>query len=61
MRDIHSSHPATHLFDARIKAPDHHSVLLDNGKVRVLDTKVEPGQRTPIHAHEWPAALYVLS
>jgi len=44
-----------------VKAPNHHFVLLDNGKVRVLDTKVEPGQRTPVHAHEWPAALYVLS
>ena len=44
-----------------VKAPDHHAVLLDNGKVRVLDTKVEPGQRTPVHAHEWSAALYVLS
>ena len=61
MNDIDSAHPATHLFDAMVKAPDHHSILLDNGKVRVLDTRVEPGQRTPVHAHEWPAALYVLS
>ena len=61
MNDIDSGHPATHLFDAMVKAPDHHSILLDNGKVRVLDTRVEPGQRTPVHAHEWPAALYVLS
>jgi len=61
MNDIDSVHPATHLLDAMVKAPDHHFVLLDNSKVRVLDTKVEPGQRTPVHAHEWPAALYVLS
>ncbi|MGD9563226.1 MAG: hypothetical protein AB7F88_13570 [Pyrinomonadaceae bacterium] len=61
MNEIESAHPATHLFDAMVKAPDHHFVLLDNSKVRVLDTKVEPGQRTPVHAHEWPAALYVLS
>jgi hypothetical protein len=61
MNDIDSAHPPTHAFDAMVKAPNHHFVLLDNGKVRVLDTKVEPGQRTPVHAHEWPAALYVLS
>jgi quercetin dioxygenase-like cupin family protein len=52
---------ATHPFDAMAKAPDHHRVLLENDKVRVLDTKVAPGERTPVHAHEWPAALYVLS
>ena len=52
---------AAHPFDAMAKAPDHHRVLLENDKVRVLDTKVAPGERTPVHAHEWPAALYVLS
>ena len=61
MNDIDSAHPATHPFDAMAKAPEHHFALLDNGRVRVLDTKVEPGQRTPVHAHEWPAALYVLN
>ena len=60
MNNIDSPHPATHALDAMIKAPDHHAVLLDNGRVRVLDTRVEPGQRTPVHAHEWSAALYVL-
>lgn len=52
---------ATHPLDALIQAPDHHAPLLENGSVRVLDTKVRPGERTPVHAHEWPAALYVLS
>jgi predicted enzyme related to lactoylglutathione lyase/quercetin dioxygenase-like cupin family protein len=53
--------PARHALDAMAKAAAHHFLLLDNDKVRVLDTRVEPGQRTPVHAHEWPAALYVLS
>jgi quercetin dioxygenase-like cupin family protein len=42
-------------------APDHHGVLYENDRVRILDTRLAPGDRTPVHAHEWPAALYVLS
>ena len=42
-------------------APDHHGVLFENDRVRILDTRLAAGDRTPIHAHEWPAALYVLS
>jgi hypothetical protein len=42
------------------QAKDHHALLLENAAVRVLDTWVKPGERTPVHAHEWPAALYVL-
>ena len=52
---------ATHPLDAMIAAPDHHDVLFENDRVRILDTRLQPGQRTPVHAHEWPAALYVLS
>jgi hypothetical protein len=59
LRDI--PHMATHPLDAMIGAPDHHSVLFENERVRILDTRLAAGQRTPVHAHEWPAALYVLS
>jgi hypothetical protein len=47
--------------DAMVAAPNHHSVLLENAHVRVLDTRLGPGETTPVHAHRWPAALYVLS
>ena len=47
--------------DAMLAAPDHHEILLENNKVRVLDTRLTPGERTPIHTHSWPAALYVMS
>ena len=47
--------------DAMRAAPHHHEVLLENETVRVLDTRLAPGDRTPVHAHRWPAALYVLS
>ena len=52
---------ATHPLDAMISAPDHNDVLFENDQVRILDTRLPAGQRTPVHAHEWPAALYILS
>src|SRR5262245_27027377 len=61
MNDSDSPRPATHAFDAMIKTPDQRLLLLENSRVRVLDTKVKPGERTPVHGHEWSAALYVLS
>ena len=50
-----------HALDAMSAAPDHHSVLLENDQVRILDTRLAPGERTPVHTHEWAGALYVLS
>ena len=50
----------THPLDARAVAAAEHELLLENEFVRVLDARVAPGARTPIHAHEWPAVLYVL-
>jgi hypothetical protein len=52
---------STHPLDAMIAAPNHHEILFENERVRILDTRLPSGQRTPVHAHEWPAALYVLS
>jgi quercetin dioxygenase-like cupin family protein len=52
---------AVHPLDAMQSAPDHHDLLYENEKVRILDTRLAAGDRTPVHAHEWPAALYVLS
>ena len=50
-----------HSLDAVLAAPDHHKVLLENDEVRVLETRVAPGEKTPVHTHRWPGALYVLS
>lgn len=47
--------------DAMTAAPDHHRVLLENERVRVLDTHLAPGDTTPVHEHAWPAVLHVLS
>lgn len=47
--------------DAMTAAPDHHRVLLENDRVRVLDTRLASGDTTPVHEHAWPAVLHVLS
>jgi hypothetical protein len=52
---------AMHPLDAMRVAADHHKVLLENDTVRILDTRLSPGERTGVHAHEWPAARYILS
>lgn len=46
--------------DAMTAAPHHHELLLENDRVRVLDSVVRPGESTPHHTHRWPAVLYVL-
>ena len=56
-----SSFGAQDPLDAMIAAPAHHSILMENEQVRVLDTRLAPGERTPVHTHEWAGALYVLS
>jgi hypothetical protein len=47
--------------DAMTAAPAHHEILLENDHVRVLDTRLGPGESTPVHTHPWPSVLYVLT
>ena len=46
--------------DAMTAATDHHKILLENDRVRVLDSRVGPGDATPVHTHRWPAVLYIV-
>ncbi len=47
--------------DAVSAAPEHHSVLFENERVRVLDARVECGDTVPLHTHPWPGVQYVTS
>jgi hypothetical protein len=47
--------------DALIAAPKHHALLFENEIVRVLDTRVGPGEIVPLHTHRWPSALYIMN
>lgn len=45
--------------DAVIAAPDNHKILLENDKVRMLEVTLLPGQKEPVHHHQWPSVLYI--
>ncbi|MGA8150493.1 MAG: hypothetical protein WB952_06050 [Terriglobales bacterium] len=47
--------------DALVAAPNHHTLLLENHRVRVLDVHIPPGDTVPVHTHRWPSAVYILS
>jgi hypothetical protein len=47
--------------DALAAAPEHHSLLLENERVRVLETHIPPGETTAVHTHRWPNVQYLLS
>ena len=47
--------------DALAAAPESHKLLFENDAVRVLETRIAPGDTTPVHTHRWPGVLYVLS
>jgi quercetin dioxygenase-like cupin family protein len=46
--------------DAMVAAPEHHEVVLENERVRVLDSRIKPGETVPVHTHRWASVLYVL-
>jgi len=47
--------------DAMIAAPQHHKILFENEKVRVLDANIPAGEITALHTHQFPASLYIIS
>lgn len=47
--------------DALVAAPKHHRVLLENDRVRVVETTVQPGDTVPVHTHEWGGVSTFLS
>jgi hypothetical protein len=46
--------------DAVIAAPRHHTLVLENECVRVLDTRIPPGDTVPVHTHRWPGVYHTV-
>ena len=62
LRESHASAwPWPASLDALSAAPRHHTLLLENDRVRVLETRIPPGELVPLHTHRWPSVLHVLS
>ena len=47
--------------DGPIAAPDHHRVLWETDRVRVLETTIRAGAITPLHTHRASTVTYVVS
>lgn len=47
--------------DGPAAAPGSHRVLFENDRVRVIETRIRPGETTPLHTHGEPTVTYILS
>jgi hypothetical protein len=47
--------------DAVVAAPEFHTVLYEDDRVRVLEGRIRPGVTVPVHTHRWGGVLYVFS
>lgn len=47
--------------DALVAAPETHRLIFANDAVRVLETRITPGETTGLHTHRRPGVLYVVS
>lgn len=47
--------------DALSAAPEHHRLLFENDRVRVLETLIPAGESTAIHTHRWANVQHVVN
>ena len=43
-----------------IAAPRHHQLILENDRIRLLDTRIPVGDKVPVHTHRWPGVYYTI-
>jgi hypothetical protein len=58
---ISESWPWPDSLDALVAAPKHHTLLLNDDRVRVLQTTIPAGDLVPLHTHRWGGLAYVQS
>jgi hypothetical protein len=56
-----ASNPWLDSLDALVAAASHHTLLMENDRVRVIQTLIPVGDTVPVHTHRWPAVMHVLS
>jgi hypothetical protein len=47
--------------DALTAAPEHHTLIFENDRVRVLQTLIPAGETTAVHTHRWPSMIQTVS
>jgi hypothetical protein len=47
--------------DALVAAAGNHTLLFENERVRLVQTRILPGDATPVHTHRWPSVLFVFA
>jgi hypothetical protein len=59
---VHNSKtwPWPDALDALVAAPDHHRLLLEDDRVRVIHTHIPAGDVVPLHTHRWGGVANVL-
>ena len=46
--------------DALAATSQHHTLIFENDRVRVLQTLIPPGETTGMHTHRWPCVIQTL-
>jgi hypothetical protein len=46
--------------DALLAAPGTHQLLFENEYVRIIESRIEPGESVPVHTHQWDAIFCIL-
>jgi len=59
-RTTQTSHRKRRLNQSEYQSHNHHKVLLENERVRVLDARIKPGDTVPVHTHRWSSVVYIL-
>ena len=45
--------------DAVKAAPENHRVVYEDAERRILEVTVRPGEREPLHHHQWPSVMVI--
>lgn len=53
--------PDSELLDGVVAAPEHHRIIFENERVRIVELKVKPGEIVPLHTHCLATVNYVVS
>lgn len=61
MKEKKESKDSPVALDGPIAAPQHHKVIFENDRVRVVDFRVPSGDTVPLHTHRYATVNYVIS